>query len=280
MKALRARLAELLERVNWRLWGPLGGAALGGLLLLALIVGIVPRLRAVNAGVRELAAVEAQVVAEQRRQEEAILTERAKLSRVQAAQAQRLAALLSPAEAAAVVDALYATASASTVEIVELQHSTQDAEGAVFARYLLQMQVVGALPDLLKLIAQAREAVPSAGFVISKLGVEEQAGQHVLRAEMLLYVSRAGAAPGAAAPAPTLRAATPAPTPSASAPTNTPTPTATPTLGPGQTRAHVVQPGDTLYSLSLQYGVAIEAIIDANDLNSPQIRPGDWLVIP
>lgn len=74
------------------------------------------------------------------------------------------------------------------------------------------------------------------------------------------------------------------------------TPTAQPTTGSSETSAtpsgeqptpasgtvtHVVQPGETLYSIARQYGVSPQAIIDANPLKNPNlIYPGDTLIIP
>lgn len=64
--------------------------------------------------------------------------------------------------------------------------------------------------------------------------------------------------------------ATAAPTATASPPP----PTATP-------RVHVVQPGDNLTRIAQQYGVSVDAIIQANRLdNAHRIHPGQRLVIP
>lgn len=44
---------------------------------------------------------------------------------------------------------------------------------------------------------------------------------------------------------------------------------------------HVIQPGDSLYRISLQYGVAIDAIVQANNIVNPNlIVAGQELVIP
>lgn len=44
---------------------------------------------------------------------------------------------------------------------------------------------------------------------------------------------------------------------------------------------HVVEPGDTLYTIALHYGVPMEAIIEANNLVNPRvIRLGSTLIIP
>ena len=53
----------------------------------------------------------------------------------------------------------------------------------------------------------------------------------------------------------------------------------TPPTGTG--RYHVVQPGETLYSIALQYGTTTAAIAVANDLSNPNlIYPGQTLLIP
>lgn len=57
----------------------------------------------------------------------------------------------------------------------------------------------------------------------------------------------------------------------------------TPTAGsaPGSTQTHVVQSGETIYSIGRLYGVSPEAIIAANNLANPDlIQPGDTLIIP
>ncbi len=70
--------------------------------------------------------------------------------------------------------------------------------------------------------------------------------------------------------------ATPAPTTSPAPPTATPAPTATPV--PVQ---HVVQWGDTVYSLARRYGTTVEAIAQANNLPPNYlIKVGQVLIIP
>ena len=63
-------------------------------------------------------------------------------------------------------------------------------------------------------------------------------------------------------------------------PTNTATPV--PDNGSGGTpTTHVVQPGETVYRLSLQYGVSVDAIAAANNLDAHYtIYVGQTLVIP
>jgi LysM repeat protein len=89
------------------------------------------------------------------------------------------------------------------------------------------------------------------------------------------------------------------PTPTAalgptSPPTDTPTPIAGPTFTPSPTAVptpsasaatgevlHVVQPGETLTSISLLYNVPIDAIIARNGITDPNnIQAGQTLVIP
>ncbi|MCD6554329.1 MAG: hypothetical protein DRI52_01820 [Chloroflexi bacterium] len=49
----------------------------------------------------------------------------------------------------------------------------------------------------------------------------------------------------------------------------------------GTGRYHVVQPGETLYSIALRYGTTTAAIAVANDLSNPNlIYPGQTLLIP
>lgn len=48
----------------------------------------------------------------------------------------------------------------------------------------------------------------------------------------------------------------------------------------GGTRIHVVQSGDTLYSISRRYGTTVDAIKQRNGLTDNLIRPGQKLTIP
>jgi LysM repeat protein len=58
------------------------------------------------------------------------------------------------------------------------------------------------------------------------------------------------------------------------APTNTPAPTATPAV-------HVVQPGDTLLGIALQYGVSLEELYQVNGVLKPELlQIGQSIVIP
>ena len=45
-------------------------------------------------------------------------------------------------------------------------------------------------------------------------------------------------------------------------------------------RIHIVKSNETLYSLSLQYGISIQSLKEANDLNRDMIRTGEELTIP
>jgi LysM repeat protein len=49
---------------------------------------------------------------------------------------------------------------------------------------------------------------------------------------------------------------------------------------PSAVRRHVVQPGDTLYSLAIRYGTTVRAIQAANGLTSSRILVGTTLIIP
>lgn len=56
--------------------------------------------------------------------------------------------------------------------------------------------------------------------------------------------------------------------------TATPEPTAT-------VRKHVVQPGETMYGVAVQYGVTVQVIMEANGLTDPNyLRVGQELIIP
>lgn len=83
------------------------------------------------------------------------------------------------------------------------------------------------------------------------------------------------------------RTATPTPAPTAT-PEPTPEPTATPEPPPPepeppQQQVYVVEPGDTLRGIAEQFGVSVEALLNANGLTpeeGDQIRPGQELIIP
>ena len=67
-------------------------------------------------------------------------------------------------------------------------------------------------------------------------------------------------------------------------PTNTPAPTATQGPEPTPTPTplvHVIQPGETLSGIAIEYGVSLEALQAANDIeDARQVRSGTELVIP
>lgn len=68
-------------------------------------------------------------------------------------------------------------------------------------------------------------------------------------------------------------------TTSTASPTSAPTATATPTLTPTPV-IYVVQSGDTLLSIALEYGTTVDALLQANGLDERQmIYPGQELVI-
>jgi sortase A len=97
--------------------------------------------------------------------------------------------------------------------------------------------------------------------------------------------------PSPPTPLPTATAILPTPTATVIPPTQEPahlpespdlvaTTTATATAHSGQV-THVVVAGDSLWSIAMQYGVSVEALLAANGLSREALlRPGDELVIP
>jgi uncharacterized membrane protein/LysM repeat protein len=63
-------------------------------------------------------------------------------------------------------------------------------------------------------------------------------------------------------------------------PTASPVPTEAPTATLTSLVIHVVQPGETLSSIGRQYGVAYQAIMEANGLSDPVLEVGQELIIP
>jgi nucleoid-associated protein YgaU len=90
----------------------------------------------------------------------------------------------------------------------------------------------------------------------------------------------------AATPSPTVPAATPsptvpAPTPSPTVPTATPSPTVPAPMPPSEVITYTIQAGDTLSGIAAEFGVTVDAIAEANDIEDPSlIRVGQVLVIP
>jgi LysM repeat protein len=90
----------------------------------------------------------------------------------------------------------------------------------------------------------------------------------------------AGGLPGPGTPTPPASSAVPSASPETSTtPMLTPTPEPSPEFTPGGT--YIVQPGDTLFSIGLAYGVPWELIAAANQIEAPYIlQVGQELVIP
>jgi LysM repeat protein len=77
-------------------------------------------------------------------------------------------------------------------------------------------------------------------------------------------------------------AATPTPEPTAT-PEPEPTPVPEPEPEPPAQQVYVVQPGDTLRGIAEEFGVSVDALLNANGLTpeeGDQIRPGQELIIP
>jgi LysM repeat protein len=72
---------------------------------------------------------------------------------------------------------------------------------------------------------------------------------------------------------------TPTPTPTSALPTPTSVPTFTPTLPPYTT--YTIEWGDSLWSIALEFGVTVEALMEANGLSEDAILDvGQELLIP
>lgn len=70
-------------------------------------------------------------------------------------------------------------------------------------------------------------------------------------------------------------------TTTAPAPTATSAPQASPTQAATGPQEYTVQAGDTLGAIATQFGVTVEAIVEANSIADPNmILPGETLTIP
>ncbi|MBO9306459.1 LysM peptidoglycan-binding domain-containing protein [Thermomicrobium sp.] len=79
---------------------------------------------------------------------------------------------------------------------------------------------------------------------------------------------------------PVLPVVTPTPAP-ANLSSMTPTPTAPAAQPTREGTTYVVQPGDTLYTIAVRFGVSLQALIEANQIEDPnQLQAGQVLVIP
>jgi LysM repeat protein len=64
-------------------------------------------------------------------------------------------------------------------------------------------------------------------------------------------------------------------------PSATATPSETPSGATGGQQEYTVQAGDTLGAIAAQFGVTIDAIVQANSIADPNlIVPGETLIIP
>ena len=72
------------------------------------------------------------------------------------------------------------------------------------------------------------------------------------------------------------------PPPPTQPPAPPPQPPPPPTQGPGTTDVlYTIAEGDTLYSISRQFGISVDTLIEVNNISNPDvIRAGDTLVIP
>ncbi|RUA15846.1 MAG: hypothetical protein DSY55_05440 [Clostridia bacterium] len=64
-------------------------------------------------------------------------------------------------------------------------------------------------------------------------------------------------------------------------PTVTPQPAQATIAAPLAPVEHIVQPGETLFDIAQHYGIAIEALAEANSIVDPtRVKPGDKIEIP
>ncbi len=147
----------------------------------------------------------------------------------------------------------------------------------------IRLRAQGTQRQLVDFVARLQESAAK-NFVINNLELAGAEGTPTALLTMGISLFISPSAPGEAQTTtqpPTGAEISPTPTPIPPPPL--PTPTATPTVTPTPTPRyiiHVVQPGDTLYSLARRYGISVEAIMAANKLTDFNIRIGQQLLIP
>ncbi len=165
-------------------------------------------------------------------------------------------------------------------------------QGAFFYVRPLRLRARGTSRQLVDFASRLKEA-NTTGVVVNSFNIlgGEGTPQATLTMDVSLYVLySASDAPGTRAPTSPPPPVYPTPviptvTPSATwifvtlTPPSTPTWTLTPSPTPRYI-VHVVQPGDTLFSLARRYNTSVEAIMSLNRLSNTNIRVGQQLMIP
>ena len=118
-------------------------------------------------------------------------------------------------------------------------------------------------------VAKTAKAPAAKETAAKKVDVKEAAKAPVVEEAQKAAAAPAGEAakPVEAAAAPAVEAATPADV-KASAP------------APAASEIHTVKEGEDVVSIAISYGVSPSALMDANDLKSSEVKPGDKLKIP
>ena len=118
-------------------------------------------------------------------------------------------------------------------------------------------------------VAKTAKAPAAKETAATKVDVKEAA-----KAPVVEEAQKAAAAPAVEAAKPVAAAAAPA------VEAATPADVEAPAPAPAASEIHTVKEGEDVVSIAISYGVSPSALMDANDLKSSEVKPGDKLKIP
>ncbi|MEA3407802.1 MAG: LysM peptidoglycan-binding domain-containing protein [Chloroflexota bacterium] len=225
---------------------------------------------------------------------------------------------LSKSVAAQSLDELYDHADQTQVTILDLRNQpSPEKKKALYDVEAFRLQVEGDMSNLLRFTSRVHETIHVKSFVVSNVSIVPRENTHLLTMNIALYTSPYASGNFSASPIieGSLRAqestqvSLPIPNPIVedtqppshierelwqptrpqSWPTHWPWPppgdedvpgTVPPSELPSTVHLHVVEEGDTLLSIALQYNSSVEAIVTANHLEDGGFHVGQSLRVP